>query len=330
MNKDLSNRGLLVYLKDLLRKAVYEENLQNQGIINISDMLKLIKATEFLSYRFPQLKKANFDNPGDVVAFPEDDDLSDTEILHEQLIDDSDLLPIHFLEQGLNVQRAVARIVLAKSFIDHNGRHFYPGTGIATGFMVSSSLLLTNYHVVENFEDVDRQLQFEFNYQVNDRGNSQTKEIFFADSRQFFYQNPQLDYALIRIKPNISPLGAERRLAGEVWGEIPLPRSQIFLQEGKPVNIIQHPQGRYKEIALQNNRIVTLTENVVRYQSDTEAGSSGSPVLNNRWQLVALHQGSPVTPKDYNQGIRIDRIVEDMRKAFNQDSSRTILNELNL
>lgn len=315
-------------IKNLFADYIHKGYLPDEVKANVSDSLRFLKTIEVLDYRCPRLKKANFDNPGEIVAFPSVDDISDPEILLEQLIDDSDLLPIHFLEQGFKVQKAVARVVLADSFIDRNGRRFEAGTGIATGFMVSPSLLLTNHHVVENFEAIDRQLSFEFNYQVNERGSPQARETFAAES--IIRQNPQLDYALVRIKPNIVPLEPAPRFAGTVWGTISLPQSQIFLQEGKPVNIIQHPQGRYKEIAIQNNHIVTLTENVVRYQSDTEAGSSGSPACNNRWQLVALHQGSPTTPKDYNQGIRIDRIVEDLIKTSDLDLSRAVLSELNL
>ncbi len=85
------------------------------------------------------------------------------------------------------------------------------------------------------------------------------------------------------------------------------------------VNIIQHPRGRPKEVALQDNQVVKVDNVVVQYSCDTEPGSSGSPVFNNQWQLVALHHasvvadgrhgrrspGSPANARFLNEGIRL-------------------------
>ena len=45
----------------------------------------------------------------------------------------------------------------------------------------------------------------------------------------------------------------------------------------------------------------------LRYRNNTEPGSSGSPVFNFDWQLVALHHAGAagVEPVAYNQGIPI-------------------------
>jgi endonuclease/exonuclease/phosphatase family metal-dependent hydrolase len=57
-------------------------------------------------------------------------------------------------------------------------------------------------------------------------------------------------------------------------------------------------------------------DKVLRYRTDTEPGSSGSPVFNNDWQLVALHHagyredgGTAV-----NEGIRISAIVAHLMR----------------
>jgi V8-like Glu-specific endopeptidase len=43
----------------------------------------------------------------------------------------------------------------------------------------------------------------------------------------------------------------------------------------------------------------------LRYRNNTEPGSSGSPVFNFEWELVALHHGGArgKEPVAYNQGI---------------------------
>ena len=56
----------------------------------------------------------------------------------------------------------------------------------------------------------------------------------------------------------------------------------------------------------------------VRYATNTEAGSSGSPVFDLDWNLVALHHlGDPAYdhPPAYNQGVPIDKIRERLTKA---------------
>jgi Trypsin-like peptidase domain len=60
---------------------------------------------------------------------------------------------------------------------------------------------------------------------------------------------------------------------------------------GDPVNIIQHPKGRYKEVVLSNNRLIDISKNFILYEADTDFSSSGSPVMNQQWQLVGLHRG---------------------------------------
>jgi V8-like Glu-specific endopeptidase len=60
--------------------------------------------------------------------------------------------------------------------------------------------------------------------------------------------------------------------------------------------------------------VVDVTEDVVQYRTDTEGGSSGSPVFDEQWRVIALHHkwGSrPLNGKVeyYNQGRRIERVV---------------------
>ena len=93
------------------------------------------------------------------------------------------------------------------------------------------------------------------------------------------------------------------------------------------MNIVQHPQGRFKEVVLRENRLVARLEDVLHYVADTEPGSSGSPVFNNAWEVIALHHwggpsrewidenGQPV-PHEVNEGIRISAIVRKLREVL--------------
>ncbi|MEH2080650.1 MAG: serine protease [Nostoc sp.] len=85
------------------------------------------------------------------------------------------------------------------------------------------------------------------------------------------------------------------------------------------VNIIQHPAGRPKEISFQNNFVEYIGGNVVQYVTSTQNGSSGSPVLNDGWEVVALHHAGgnipePTTQRRYfrNEGILVERILANL------------------
>jgi V8-like Glu-specific endopeptidase len=58
------------------------------------------------------------------------------------------------------------------------------------------------------------------------------------------------------------------------------------------VNIVQHPRGDPKRVALRNNLVSGADETSIRYFTDTDVGSSGSPVCDDRWQVVAIHRGA--------------------------------------
>jgi endonuclease G len=93
-------------------------------------------------------------------------------------------------------------------------------------------------------------------------------------------------------------------------------------------NIIQHPSGWPKMISVRNNILTARTDHTLLYETDTEQGSSGSPVFNDDWQLVALHHwGEPfldrgsfenAVPQNVNEGVRISAIYRDLASRLNQ------------
>jgi endonuclease G len=68
---------------------------------------------------------------------------------------------------------------------------------------------------------------------------------------------------------------------------------------------------------------VNRLDTVLHYVADTEPGSSGSPVFNNEWRMIALHhwggpwrqqtdpKGRPL-PSEVNEGIRVSAIVSEL------------------
>ncbi|MEM9293740.1 MAG: serine protease [Acidobacteriota bacterium] len=321
--------------KDDLEKAlesfrVIRGSLREQGVEDLDLGWALGLAGRELEARvnsWPQSPSwKDFEYPGEEVSF-QDQDLASFEFSHERLIDENDLLPVSFLEQGVRVQRAVARIVLTQP---HKG--FPPGTGWATGFLVGSSLFMTNNHAIPD-SDFAQKVRVQFNYQLAPDGRDREDDSYVVED--FLHTEPKLDYSLVRLaeKPvqDDSVVGARKMGAGERWGRIPLNPTPLYRKE-QHLNIVQHPMGRRKEIAIQDNEISKLFLNVVRYTADTQHASSGSPVFDNLWQLVALHHAGGEQDEEErwvnNQGIRIDRIVEDLRQHFGFGGDSSVLTEL--
>jgi V8-like Glu-specific endopeptidase len=64
--------------------------------------------------------------------------------------------------------------------------------------------------------------------------------------------------------------------------------------------------------------VTSVFARTVTYLTDTEPGSSGSPVFNSAWEVVALHAGAvtavdPRTGDDIyeNEGINVNCILDD-------------------
>lgn len=129
------------------------------------------------------------------------------------------------------------------------------------------------------------------------------------------------------------------RTPGARWGFLQLPRTVSYAgptanEHGQHVNIIQHPRARRKEVALQDNTITNIYSERIRYRTDTEQGSSGSPIFNNSWDLLSIHHAAGERRDGSwfsNEGMRMDRIVDDIRAHFmSQPSGTQILTELRI
>jgi endonuclease G, mitochondrial len=122
------------------------------------------------------------------------------------------------------------------------------------------------------------------------------------------------------------------RLAGSKrpvdFGYVPLSDAGDKHMLGELANIVQHPEGRLKQIVIRDNNLIARDETiqVLHYLADTEPGSSGSPVFNNEWEAIALHHwGGPhletsgtdgrVLRSEVNEGIRVSAIVKAMRSG---------------
>jgi V8-like Glu-specific endopeptidase len=244
------------------------------------------------------------------------------------------LLPITFLEAGVTASKAVGRVTFIESVTLNNPiRTYGPGDAYGTGFLVAESLFITNNHVIPT-KEFAKKIEVQFNVQNDTKGRPLPIDPFAFDPDSFFLTLPELDFTLIRLKPRDYPReGITSQYPGATWGTIRLTFDLLFAPR-MPLNIIQHPKGRAKEIALQDNNLVTLHNDVLLYTTDTDQGSSGSPVFNNSWQVIGLHNSAgEKVDGEYinNQGIRIDRIVQYLKSTLGADArGLLILQELGL
>ncbi|MFF5846990.1 endonuclease [Streptomyces massasporeus] len=210
----------------------------------------------------------------------------------ERLIGRNNLTPVAFLEEGLQAARSVGRVTISG-----------PGGGHGTGFLVSASLLLTNNHVLRDAQVAARST-VAFAFQDGVDGSPLTPAVFQLEPARFFVTDRALDYSLVAVAPR----GAQGEELSS-FGRLVLSDAQGKVVIGEFVNIVQHPRGEPKQLALRDNQIVDLLERFLHYESDTREGSSGSPVFNDQWEVVALHHSAVPQTDGEGRPLSVDGVV---------------------
>lgn len=242
----------------------------------------------------------------------------------ERIIGGNELQDVNFLERGALVARTVLRIVIRSG----GGRIL----GYGSGMMVGDGVLLTNNHVLPN-SDVARASYAEAFYEKDLEGDEARTRTFGMQPDKLFYTYEPLDFSLVALSPR--DRSGDFELASLGW--TPLIGKLGKVLEGEWMTIVQHPKGERKQLAVRENQLLKCEPDVLWYSTDTLGGSSGSPVYNNDWLMVALHHsGVPETRegrwqtvdgRDYdpdrdnedkikwiaNEGIRVSRILETLR-----------------
>lgn len=234
-----------------------------------------------------------------------------TDKLVERVIGETrDFLSIEFFERGLQAALCVGRIQTNDAI---NG----------TGFLVAPDIVMTNWHVLKTSDEA-RMSALELDYEMNTFGDRKVPQFFDLDPDGFFLTDKEHDVTLVAVKERSQ---GGRRLAD--YGYLPLIPDEGKITIGEPVNVVQHPKGRFKQIVLRNSRLVDLPEGgktdiYLHYEADTEQGSSGSPVLNDQWEVVALHHQG--VPKTNAKGEMVDEAGKVLTK-FDEDRIVWVANE---
>jgi endonuclease G len=224
--------------------------------------------------------RAQFERRKEMIAAVATEDVLDAQ---ERYLGTNDLLPINYLLLGYLQSRAVGRL---RYFDKTEGK-----VASATGFLISDSLMMTNHHVfpvddLAGFRNFAEDATIEFNYEFSLEGAKTEAIVYDLVPDQFLFTDKALDMAVVAVKP-VDRTG-EHKLKEQ--GYLVLNQMLGKAGLGDWATIIQHPEGHPKQIALRNNSIIDMSAaEALIYVSDTAPGSSGAPVFNNEWQVIALH-----------------------------------------
>jgi len=197
----------------------------------------------------------------------------------ERVLGNVTYVDIHWYRRGLERCALVARV-------EAEGN---PDRGFGTGFLVRGSdlggplggkeYLVTNAHVVSAqgvrnaLRPGEARVSFKANPALGDRP---------IGVRGVVKESPpdRLDFAVLELD---APVGDERTS----W--YPLAQGRAPLDDRARAYVIGHPGGGGLSLSLSDNALLDYDDQILRYRTPTEPGSSGSPVFNDKWELLGLH-----------------------------------------
>jgi V8-like Glu-specific endopeptidase len=211
----------------------------------------------------------------------------------EKIFGANHLKSIAWLRTGLEKARSVCRVLTPE--------------GLGTGFLIEGGRVLTNHHVIPH-GDCARRSSVQFGFEEDATGRVQ-EGVSYKLRPETVVAIEEYDFCVVHVAPTAGspPL--------EEWGHLDL-TGDNKLAPGEHVTIIQHPGGGPKQIAITANQVVNIFDHRIQYSTDTLPGSSGAPVFNDDWRVVAVHHAGGNLLKDArgntlfaNEGILIGWIL---------------------
>lgn len=218
--------------------------------------------------------------------------------IKEKIIHSDDTLKKAFLLGALTASDSVMKLSVP-SILNSQPRSLQNGDPmifLGTGWLLTRELIMTNHHVINarqegeakasdsDFKSQGSKVVIHVAYDEESIAGASVNSI----SVEAFDET--LDYAILRVPlmPSEPLTTAKEKI--------------VFGKDAIPVNIIQHPNGKSKRFGIRNNLVSGSSDTDLRYFTDTDYGSSGSPVFNDKWEVVALHRGSTYVSNVQFQG----------------------------
>ncbi len=283
----LSRRHFALQVERVKRKRP-PEDLEREANNLADDLLSFIDLVESLWGNLPQPAIAASRSVN--VAESPSNTLPD---FREAAMVGNPIRRLAWLNQGLQAARAVCKIRTP--------------TAVGTGFLINGGRLITNNHVLPTPTQAVRSVAI-FNFEEDLSGRPLEPVPIDLDGSQFETNNAaEIDCTIVALKATEEQLGR--------WGALEL-NCGFELQSTSSVSIIQHPEGGYKQIAIAGNIITQADPGSLYYVTSTMPGSSGAPVFDDDWKVIALHQGGGAWSNEQrrfldNRGIRFSSIAKD-------------------
>ncbi len=204
-------------------------------------------------------------------------------------------------------------------------RLYINGSGLCTGWLLGDQgHVMTNNHCISTSSDAQN-TEFQFNYRNQNCGSGPTTSMdVVSNSSTLICTDADLDYTLLQLPTN--PTSTYGYLSFRNPGPL----------TGERIYIPQHPNGDPKKISVNDDNSSTGYGKIqnasgtngaglptkVEYYTDTDGGSSGSPVIAyNDHNVVALHN----TGGCLNGGNRTDSILSDMGSCLPSGAIDTVV-----
>ena len=264
-NGIMDNVEIGVYTKEEEKTEL--ASLNRRILLFIKRLPQILKLQEYRAPQPPQEIPVT-----DAKAQNNFDRIKDEGTLEKLIGNTSDLKRIAWLRKGVETSRSVGRILTPNEY--------------GSGFLIKGEFLITNNHVLPTAEIAANSI-VEMNYEEGINRSMLPTTIYKLQPDVFFSTNAELDFSIVKVN-------TQAETGGEPlshWGHLSIDASPT----GVPANnsrviIIQHPNGGPKQIAITNNQVVNIYNgNYVQYTTDTLPGSSGSPVFDEKWNVIALH-----------------------------------------
>ncbi|UCE62172.1 MAG: trypsin-like peptidase domain-containing protein [Phycisphaerales bacterium] len=200
------------------------------------------------------------------------------------------------MDSGSDVEQWVTRMNESKRRVCSVGRN---GNHLGTGFLIAPDRILTNAHVIPSSTSLaECGAVFDF---VGKTQRSQLREykivaeVARSEPREFDFAAFQLEAV---------PEGNRKHFRV---------RSYQFENLREPVGILGYPNGEPLRFAygvvFDNNSFMGR----VAYTANTAPGSSGSPVFNENWDLVAIHHHGEKNVN--NHGVPMNAVLKHLKGA---------------
>ncbi len=212
-----------------------------------------------------------------------------------------------FLKNALSVSRSVCRLEWHKR-------------GVGTGVLLAEDLILTNYHVINADQSANiktRLEQFEIRFgavKMEDGGVSAGNLVIKLNSTNPLVLHSDindLDFAILRL---CTPIKENQDIETAKFSIEPI-------CIGQSANIVHYPLGGPMQYSLRHNEILAVDNKRFYYLSDTEEGSSGSPVFSDNWNVIGIHRAGGLLDEktgdkvlEGNQGIPFTILYEKIQK----------------